>query len=98
MAVLTVDGLTRAYPRDGFALRGVSFTVPDGHFAAVIGPSGAGKTSLLRLVAGLDRADDGRVLIDGQDVTGVPASALERPFEVSADLPQAATTGVEAES
>ena len=61
MAVLTVDGLTRAYPRDGFALRNVSFTVPEGHFAAVIGPSGAGKTSLLRLVAGLDRPDHGRV-------------------------------------
>jgi ABC-type Fe3+/spermidine/putrescine transport system ATPase subunit len=73
MAVLTVDGLTRAYPRDGFALRNVSFTVPDGHFAAVIGPSGAGKTSLLRLVAGLDRPDQGRVLIDGREVTGVPA-------------------------
>lgn len=72
MAVFTVDGLTRAYPRDGFALRDVSFTIPDGHFAAVIGPSGAGKTSLLRLVAGLDRPDGGRVLIDGHDVTGVP--------------------------
>jgi len=69
MAVLTVDGLHRAYPRDGFTLRGVSFTVPDGHFAALIGPSGAGKTSLLRLIAGLDRPDSGRVLVDGADIT-----------------------------
>ena len=74
MAVLTVDGLTRAYPRDGFALRNVSFTVPEGHFAAVIGPSGAGKTSLLRLVAGLDRPDHGRVLIGGQDMTAGTSS------------------------
>ena len=73
MATLTIDGLQRAYPRDGFALRGVSFDVPDGHLAALIGPSGAGKTSLLRLIAGLDRPDAGQISLADRDVTQVPA-------------------------
>ncbi len=73
MATLTVEGLHRAYPgKDAFALRDVTFSVPDGHVAALIGPSGSGKTSLLRLIAGLDRADAGRVLLDGVPVTDVP--------------------------
>ncbi|RLT27738.1 MAG: ATP-binding cassette domain-containing protein [Chloroflexi bacterium] len=73
MATLTIDGLQRAYPRDGFALRGVSFDVPDGHLAALIGPSGAGKSSLLRLIAGLDRPDAGDVWLADRNVTRVPA-------------------------
>ena len=49
----------------------MSLTVPDGAFVVLLGPTGAGKTTILRLVAGLDAPDAGRVLIGGRDVTGL---------------------------
>lgn len=50
-------------------LDGLDLDVPDGQRLVVLGPSGAGKTMLLRTIAGLERVTDGRVLFDGKDVT-----------------------------
>jgi len=47
------------------ALRGVDLTVRRGEMVAIMGPSGCGKTTLLNCLSGLDRVDDGEVLIDG---------------------------------
>ena len=62
----------------------VSFTVHMGEFAVVVGPSGAGKTTVLNLLGGMDRATDGRILVDGRDI--VPMSdkqlTLYRRYEV----------------
>lgn len=53
----------------------VSLEIPKGSFVALLGPSGCGKSTTLRLLAGLEQADEGRILIDGQDVTRAsPAS------------------------
>jgi sulfate transport system ATP-binding protein len=49
------------------ALDSVSLTVPTGELVALLGPSGAGKTSLLRIIAGLERSDGGTILFDGID-------------------------------
>jgi putative ABC transport system ATP-binding protein len=49
------------------ALRGVSFSVPQGEFLSVVGPSGSGKSTLFYLIGGLTRATSGRVIIDGDD-------------------------------
>jgi putative ABC transport system ATP-binding protein len=49
-------------------LRDVSFSVPQGAFVAIVGPSGSGKTTLLGLLAGLDVATRGTVLLDGRDL------------------------------
>lgn len=46
----------------------VSFTVPDGHVAAIVGPAMAGKTSLLRVIAGVERPDSGDVVVDDQSI------------------------------
>ena len=53
-------------------LKDVSIEVRPGEFFAFLGPSGCGKTTLLRLIAGFARADSGRVLIGGADVSGLP--------------------------
>jgi sulfate transport system ATP-binding protein len=53
------------------ALKDVSLTVPNGSLTALLGPSGSGKSTLLRVIAGLEQPDAGRVLIAGDEVTGV---------------------------
>jgi spermidine/putrescine ABC transporter ATP-binding subunit len=54
------------------AVDGVSLDVQPNKLFALLGPSGCGKTTLLRLLAGFERPSEGRILIDGQDVAGVP--------------------------
>ncbi|MHB8612232.1 MAG: ABC transporter ATP-binding protein [Candidatus Dormibacteraceae bacterium] len=56
------------------ALDDLSLTIAPGELVALLGPSGCGKTTALRLLAGLEEADGGRVVIDGKDVTTVPAN------------------------
>jgi branched-chain amino acid transport system ATP-binding protein len=55
------------------ALRGVSLHVRDGELVCVVGPNGAGKTTLIGTIAGLNRARGGRLSIDGNDLTRLPA-------------------------
>jgi sulfate transport system ATP-binding protein len=55
------------------ALEGVSVSIPTGQLTALLGPSGGGKSTLLRIIAGLDEADEGTIEIEGDDATGVPA-------------------------
>src|SRR5690242_3169921 len=50
------------------AVSDLSLAIEDGEFVVLLGPSGAGKTTTLRLVAGLERPDAGAILIDGRDV------------------------------
>ena len=54
------------------ALDGISLALQPGEFVALLGPSGCGKTTALRVLAGLERADEGHILIDGIDVVGTP--------------------------
>ena len=51
------------------ALRGLNLTLEDGDFVTVIGGNGAGKSTLLNAIAGTWRVDEGKILIDGKDVT-----------------------------
>ena len=75
--MLEVRELTKAF--DGFtAVSRVSFDVPKGSVSAIIGPNGAGKTTLFNLITGHLRADTGRVVLNGRDVTGVPPHELCR--------------------
>ena len=55
------------------ALDGLDLTARPGEFLALLGPSGCGKTTALRMLAGFEHPDSGAVLVDGEDVTGVPA-------------------------
>ncbi|MBI4905879.1 MAG: ABC transporter ATP-binding protein [Acidobacteria bacterium] len=57
-------------------LRGVDFNVPRGQFIAIMGPSGSGKSTLLGLLAGLDSASDGSILLDGEEITRLAEDQL----------------------
>ena len=54
------------------ALNGIDISLGEGEFLSLLGPSGCGKTTALRLVAGFDRPDEGRIVVDGKDITGMP--------------------------
>ncbi|NEX48679.1 ABC transporter ATP-binding protein [Pseudotabrizicola algicola] len=56
------------------AVEGSSFTIRDGEFFMLLGPSGCGKTTTLRMIAGLELPSGGEILIDGEDVSQLPAS------------------------
>jgi glycerol transport system ATP-binding protein len=67
---VTLDHVTRAV--DGIpTIRDVTLTLEPGTLSVLLGPTLSGKTSIMRLLAGLDRPTAGRVLVDGRDVTGV---------------------------
>ena len=59
------------------AVDGVDLLVRAGEFFTMLGPSGSGKTTTLRLIAGFERPDSGRILLGGEDVTGVPPYARD---------------------
>jgi len=70
MARLELDGICKGFDRP--ILDRLSLTVEEGEFFVIVGPSGIGKTTLLRCVAGLEVLDAGRIVIGGKDATGVP--------------------------
>ena len=69
MAEVVLKGLSKAFGATQ-ALADVTMTIPDGAFVVLLGPTGAGKTTTLRLIAGLERPDAGDVLIGGASVLG----------------------------
>jgi sulfate/thiosulfate transport system ATP-binding protein len=69
---ITVYGVTKTFG-DHVALDDVSLTVPDGSLTALLGPSGGGKSTLLRVIAGLEEPDQGSVVIAEKDATLTPA-------------------------
>lgn len=76
-AVLEVRGLTRRF--GGItAVDGVSFSVAEGEVLGIIGPNGSGKSTLFNCILGQIDPSAGNVLLDGEDVTGLRPSALNR--------------------
>lgn len=76
---LRIEGITRRFGSVN-AVDAVSLDVRRGDTLCLLGPSGCGKSTLLRTIAGLEVPDAGRILIDGEDVTGMPPH--ERPVNM----------------
>ncbi|MEU9881087.1 ABC transporter ATP-binding protein [Streptomyces phaeochromogenes] len=77
--MVRVENVHRSYGSGAtavHALRGVSFDIPRGELVALKGRSGSGKTTLLNLVGGLDEPDDGRITVDGLDLSGLGENGL----------------------
>jgi putative ABC transport system ATP-binding protein len=72
--MIEVAGLTKVYPEasgDRVVFRDLAFGVETGEIVVLLGPSGSGKTTLLNLISGIDLPTEGRVVIDGVDLTGL---------------------------
>jgi len=73
VSFIEVDGVAKRYETDDgvvAALSGVDLSVREGEFVSVVGPSGGGKTTLLRLLTGLETPTSGTIRVDGEPVTG----------------------------
>jgi putative spermidine/putrescine transport system ATP-binding protein len=72
MTFLVLNGLSKAFG-SAVAVHDFSLTVERGEFISLLGPSGCGKTTVLRMIAGFEHPGRGSVVIDGEDVTHLPA-------------------------
>jgi putative spermidine/putrescine transport system ATP-binding protein len=70
-AAVTLEHLVKRFG-DVEAVSGIDLEIRDGEFFSMLGPSGSGKTTTLRMIAGFETPTEGRILLHGKDVTGVP--------------------------
>jgi branched-chain amino acid transport system ATP-binding protein/neutral amino acid transport system ATP-binding protein len=90
--ILSVQGLAKRFSGVA-ALDGLSLAVPRGRVTALIGPNGAGKSTAFQCISGVIRPDAGRVLFEGQDITGrrpdrITGAGLVRSFQIARGIPR----------
>ena len=79
MEILKVENLRKEYGEGNskvVALDGVDLEIERGEFVAIVGPSGSGKSTLLHIIGGVDSPDDGKVYIDGNDISKYSSKEL----------------------
>src|ERR1700691_6242236 len=79
MAEVRLEGISKRF-LDVTAVHDLSLTIGDGEFVVLLGPTGAGKTTTLRLIAGLEQPHAGAVLIGGRDMARTPSAARDVAF------------------
>ncbi len=80
-AVIEIEHVEKVYRRDTLeipVLNDINLKVPEGEFLGLMGPSGSGKTTLLNLIAGIDQATRGRIVVGGRDISQVSQTELAR--------------------
>tara|TARA_B100000900_G_scaffold70498_1_gene55843 strand:- start:1140 stop:2150 length:1011 start_codon:yes stop_codon:yes gene_type:complete len=80
MSKIDLQNITKIYDKTIKALDDISFTVNDGEFFVLLGPTGAGKTTTLRAIAGLEKIEKGKILFDDEDVTHAQPAARDTAF------------------
>ena len=73
--MLSIEGLRTSYGNIR-VLKGVSIQIPEGKVVSIIGANGAGKSTLLKNISGLVKAQEGRIIYKGKDITGMPAHRI----------------------
>lgn len=79
MALIEFKEVSRIYKSGEHELRAldrIDMTIEKGKFVVILGPSGAGKSTLLNLLGGLDTPDEGRILVNGKDISGLSGDSL----------------------
>lgn len=79
MSNVSLQHITKRFP-GVTALKDVSFSVQDGEFFVLLGPTGAGKTTMLRIIAGLERQDEGSLLFDDEPIDNLPPAGRDVAF------------------
>jgi len=80
VATIEIKGVTKTYgkKKNTFtALKDITFSIPDGVTVAIIGKSGSGKSTLMHVMSGLDRPEQGQVMIDGKDILKLRPKAID---------------------
>lgn len=78
-AYVSMSGVTKVYQMGEVSIKacdGIDFEIEKGEFAIIVGPSGAGKTTVLNILGGMDTVTDGQVLVDGQNVAELRGKSL----------------------
>ncbi|GJJ80945.1 spermidine/putrescine import ATP-binding protein PotA [Pasteurella canis] len=70
--IIELRSITKSYG-DRTIIENFNLTINNGEFLTILGPSGCGKTTVLRLLAGLEELDSGHIILDGEDITNIPA-------------------------
>ena len=76
--MLQLQDIAWSAPDGERILKGVSLTVPDDTLMVITGPNGGGKTTLAKVIAGLERPESGRILLDGEDITDLNVTERAR--------------------
>jgi osmoprotectant transport system ATP-binding protein len=76
--LITFESVTKRYPGGTVAVDALDLQIPDGQTMVLVGPSGCGKTTSLRMINRLIDPSEGRILLDGKDISTVPAPELRR--------------------
>ncbi len=79
MSLITFENVSRVYENGGHkqkALDHVNMSLEEGKFVVILGPSGAGKSTLLNLLGGLDSPTEGRITVNGEDISGLSGNEL----------------------
>ena len=80
MSELKIHGLTKKYPSGAVALQGLDLTVAEGESLAVFGLERSGKSTFMRVLAGLEPATEGQIVLDGKDITDLPSKERSMAF------------------
>ncbi len=76
--MLVLEQVTWTAPEGGRVLNGIDLVIPDNRLIVITGPNGGGKTTLAKLISGLVQPDSGRILLDGEDITGLDITQRAR--------------------
>lgn len=74
--MIKLVNVTKFYPPNTYALRNVSFHIRSGEFISIVGQSGAGKSTIIRLLSAEEKSDDGRIIIGDWDITNIKAREI----------------------
>ncbi len=74
--MIELQGVSKIYPPGVRALNNINLTINQGDFVFLVGPSGAGKSTFLRMLFREDKPTEGKVLVDGKDITTMPESRV----------------------
>ena len=81
--MLQLEGVTWTLPGGEEIVRGVDLEIGDGKLVVITGPNGGGKTSLVKLIAGVEQATTGKILLDGEEITHMDVTERVWPMPFS---------------